>query len=149
MVAWLWQSGATIHLNGSTRETVRANVGTTGAVMFGSDQGRVGQFNELMVNFVLQVLGVLTGIKTFWVVVERVKGYLHDTTLLVVGSFEVLNFIAAIASLVRRILIEIETQHEQDKVVQVYLIHNLIRAKSQQFPLKPLDQERCSHQCHY
>ena len=37
------------------------------------------------------------------------------------GEFPVPNSIAAITSLVRRVLIEIETQRERGKVAQVYL----------------------------
>jgi F-type H+-transporting ATPase subunit gamma len=112
--------------------------------MFGSDQGLVSQFNQLLADFVVQALGELTGIKTLWVVGERVKGYLHDATLPVAGSFEVPNSSTAISSLVERIRIEIETQREQDKVAQVYLFHNLPKSGAVYVPvmqrLLPLDE---------
>ena len=140
LVAWLRQTGAVIH----TSEMARAKVGTTGAVVFGSDQGLVGQFNELLADFAVNKLGEMPGIKTVWVVGERVQGYLNDAALPVASSFQVPNSIAAITSLVGRILIEIETQREQGKVTQVYLFHNRPKSGAVYAPvmqrLLPLDE---------
>ncbi len=120
LVAWLRQSGAVMHAEGKAL----ANVGTTGAVVFGSDQGLVGQFNELLSDFAVHALGEMPGEKSVWVVGERVQGYLDDAGLPMLGSFSVPNSIAAVTTLVGRILIEIEMQREQGKVAQVYLFHN-------------------------
>ncbi len=120
LVVWLRQSGAAIHAEGKAL----ANVGTTGAVVFGSDQGLVGQFNELLSDFAVHSLGEMPGEKSVWVVGERVQGYLDDAGLPMLGSFSVPNSIAAVTTLVGRILVEIEMQREQGKVAQVYLFHN-------------------------
>lgn len=120
LVAWLRQTGAAIYAKGG----VRPNKGVTGAVVFGSDQGLVGQFNEVLADFAVNKLSGMPGNKNIWAVGERVQGYLADAALPATGNFSVPNSIAAITSLVGRILIEIEMQREQGKVVQVYLIHN-------------------------
>ena len=124
LVAWLRQAGAAIYTEGGAKEVKVA----TGAVVFGSDQGLVGQFNEVLAEFAVNKLGAMPGSKNIWAVGERVQGYLNDADLPVAGNFPVPNSIAAITSLVGRILIEIETQREQGKVGEVYLFHNRPRS---------------------
>lgn len=120
LVAWLHHTRTAIYADGGTRK----NIGATGAVVFGSDQGLVGQFNEVLADYAVGRLGAMPGNKNIWAVGERVLGYLNDTALPVTGNFTVPNSIAAITTLVGRILIEIETQREQGKIAEVYLFHN-------------------------
>ncbi|MGA8147465.1 MAG: F0F1 ATP synthase subunit gamma [Gallionellaceae bacterium] len=120
LVAWLRHTGAAIYPGGGAQ----LKKGATGAVVFGSDQGLVGQFNEVLADFAVNKLGDMPGNKNIWAVGERVQGYLADAALPVADNFPVPNSIAAITSLVGRILIEIETQREQGKVAEVYLFHN-------------------------
>jgi len=120
LVAWLRYTGAAIYTGGGTRK----NKGAAGAVVFGSDQGLVGQFNEVLADYAVGKLGAMPGNKNIWAVGERVLGYLNDAALPVTGNFTVPNSIAAITTLVGRILIEIEAQREQGKIAEVYLFHN-------------------------
>lgn len=120
LVAWRRQTGAVMPAAGR----MGASKATTGAVVFGSDQGLVGQFNEVLADFAVNQLGAMPGNKSIWAVGERVHGYLDDAALPMAGSFQVPNSIAAVTSLVGRILIEIDTQRERGKVAQVYLFHN-------------------------
>jgi len=120
LVAWLHQSGAEIRLGGAAQ----AHGGVTGAVVFGSDQGLVGQFNEVLSDLVIGTLRDMPGNKSVLAVGERVQGHLADAALPVTGNFAVPNSITAITSLVGRILIEIEAQRVHGQVVQVYLFHN-------------------------
>ncbi len=98
--------------------------GAIGAVVFGSDQGLVGQFNDVMVEYVVDTLGKLPGKKTVWAVGERIQSRLADTDLLPGKNFILPSSISAIATLVGQILIEIEMQREQGEVGQVYLFYN-------------------------
>lgn len=100
------------------------DAGAIGAVVFGSDQGLVGQFNEDMVSFLVQTLENLPGKKTVWAVGERIQSRLADTDLNVRGSFTLPNAISAITPLVGQILIEMEAQREKGAITQVYLFHN-------------------------
>lgn len=120
LVAWLHHTRTTIYAEGGTQK----NKGVAGAVVFGSDQGLVGQFNEVLADYAVGKLGAMPGNKNIWAVGERVLGYLNDTALPVTGNFTVPNSIAAITTLVGRILIEIEVQREQGKIAEVYLFHN-------------------------
>ena len=98
--------------------------GAIGVVVFGSDQGLVGQFNEVMVDFVTSTLTNMPGDKMIWAVGERIQSRLADTTLPALQSFSLPNSIGAITALVGQILIEIELQREKDKISHVYIFHN-------------------------
>ncbi|MCK9202728.1 MAG: F0F1 ATP synthase subunit gamma, partial [Gallionella sp.] len=141
LVAWLHHTGATIYSEGGARK----NIGATGAVVFGSDQGLVGQFNEVLADFAVGKLGDMQGDKHIFAVGERVLGYLNDAAFPVTSNFTVPNSIAGITTLVGRILIEIEKQRMQGKVAEVYLFHNRPMSGAMYEPvmqrLLPLDEE--------
>jgi F-type H+-transporting ATPase subunit gamma len=141
LVAWLHHTGAAIYTDGGARK----NNGATGAVVFGSDQGLVGQFNEVISEFAAGKLGDMPGDKHVLAVGERVQGYLNDAAFQVTGNFTVPNSIAGITTLVGRILIEIETQRERGKIAEVCLFHNHPKSGAMYDPvmqrLLPLDDE--------
>lgn len=110
-------AGASMHVS-------QQEAGATGAVVFGSDQGLVGQFNEDMVSFLVQTLASMPGEKMVWAVGERIQSRLADTDLSVRGSFTLPNSISAITPLVGQILTEMEAQREKGAITQVYLFHN-------------------------
>ena len=100
-----------------------------GVIVFGSDQGLVGQFNEVMEEFVTRTLATLSGHKTIWVVGERIKSRLAEIDLsnnkiTLKDDFILPNSINAITALVGNILTEIETQRDQSTIDQVYLFHH-------------------------
>lgn len=140
LVAWLRHTGTAIYPEGNARQ----DKVSTGAVVFGSDQGLVGQFNEVLAEFTANALNGMPGNKHVWSVGERVQGYLETVGLPVSGEFPVPNSIAAITSLVRRVLIEIEAQRERGKVAQVYLFYNRPKSRAGYEPvmlrLLPLDE---------
>jgi F-type H+-transporting ATPase subunit gamma len=94
------------------------------AIVFGSDQGLVGQFNEVMAGFAVQTLTALPGRKKIWAVGERIYSCLADASLPPVGKFAVPNSVAAITSLVGEIQIEIEAHRNRKKFTPVYVFHN-------------------------
>lgn len=120
LIACLRQADAGMHMP----QDVRSNQGAISAVVFGSDQGLVGQYNELLADFVLSSLSGMPGDKKILAVGERVQGLLNDAVLPVAGNFLVPNSVSAITQLIGRILIEIDAQREKGEVVQVYLFHN-------------------------
>lgn len=120
LVAWLHQAGAEI----PSGEAARMRAGATGAVVFGSDQGLVGQFNEVLTDFVVGTLRKMPGDKKMLAVGERVQGHLTDVAMAVTGNFPVPNSINAITPLVGRILIEIDAMRKRGEVAQIYLFHN-------------------------
>ena len=65
--------------------TGRADAGAIGAVVFGSDQGLVGQFNEVVADYAIKALAALPGRAQVWAVGERVHARLADAGLPLVG----------------------------------------------------------------
>ena len=120
LVACFRQSGPAL----TATRTAQKEAGPVGAVVFGSDQGLVGQFNEVMAEFVVNTLGNLPGKKVIFAVGERIQSRLADTDLQPAEGFTLPNSISAITPLVGQILIEMESQREKDAITQVYLFHN-------------------------
>lgn len=102
--------------------------GATAAVVFGSDQGLVGQFNDVLVDFVIDALGNLPGKKLVWAVGERVQSRLSESALN--GTFDnapgfaLPTSINAITGLVGQVLLELEARREHSDIDQVYLFYN-------------------------
>jgi F-type H+-transporting ATPase subunit gamma len=127
----------------ASAQAQRREPGVIAAVVFGSDQGLVGQFNDLMADFVVKTLSALPGQKTVWAVGERIQSRLTETNLPLGKSFILPNSIDAITPLVGQILIEVETLREKGEDAQVYLFHNQPKLGSVYTPvsqrLMPLD----------
>lgn len=94
------------------------------ALVFGSDQGLVGQFNDVMANFVVSALETMPEKKIVWTVGERIRSRLTDTSLQLGDHFSLPGSIGAITALVGQILIKIETHREKREIAPVYLFHN-------------------------
>ena len=110
--------------SGAVIRAEQKELGAIGAVVFGSDQGLVGQFNDVMVEFVINTLGNLPDKKTVWAVGERIQSRFAETDLLPVKNFTLPNSISAITPLIGQVLTEMESQCEKGKIAQVYLFHN-------------------------
>ena len=95
-----------------------------GAVVFGSDQGLVGQFNEELAAFAVSMLRPLTGDVVVWVVGERVASGLRESGIRIMGEFVVPNSVTAITPLVGQVLQETEEWRENREARQIYLFHN-------------------------
>ena len=123
----------------------RAESGATGVVVFGSDQGLVGQFNELLAEFVVQKLEQLPGKKMLWAIGERMQSRFAETDLLVRENMALPNSIRAITPLVGRILVEMESQRDKGAITQVYVFHNRPKSGAIYTPvsqrLLPLDEQ--------
>lgn len=114
-----------------------------GAVVFGSDQGLVGQFNETLSEFVVGALAKLPGQKVIWVIGERMQARLEDSGLNPGKGFALPSSINAITPLVGQLLIDIESRRLSEGIDQIYLYHNRPRTGSLYEPvaqlLLPLD----------
>lgn len=107
----------------STREE-RMNLDVIGAIVFGSDQGLVGQFNDAVADFAIKTLADLPGKPQVWTVGERVHARLENAGLPLLGLFPVPNSVKAITLLVGKIQIESEAHRDQGRFTQVYVFHN-------------------------
>jgi len=100
------------------------DAGAIGAVVFGSDQGLVGQFNDVVADYAVKTLAALPGKPEVWAVGERVHARLVDAGLPIMGIFTVPNSVQAITPLVGQIQIESEARRAKGEYVQVYVFHN-------------------------
>ena len=97
---------------------------TVGAVVFGSDQGLVGQFNDVIAQHAVKALAARPGGSQVWAVGERVHARLKDAGVPPVGLFTVPNSVKAITPLVGQILMESEKHHGLSAVAELHLFYN-------------------------
>jgi F-type H+-transporting ATPase subunit gamma len=133
------QAGPAAFAAGPKRKT-----GAVGAVVFGSDQGLVGRFNEVLVEFTATALSGLPGpTKKVWAVGERIHALMADAGLPEAQLLAVPASVTAITPLVGQLLIEIEQARERGEIGEVYLFHNCPTAGAAYDPvskqLLPLD----------
>ncbi len=95
-----------------------------GAVVFGSDQGLVGTFNNTLADFVGQTLDALPGTKEVWSVGDRVQLLLSDKGLTVSTHFAVPASINTIAPLVGQILVKAQESLDEGTFSEFYVFHN-------------------------
>jgi F-type H+-transporting ATPase subunit gamma len=117
---------------------------TVGAVVFGSDQGLVGQFNDIVADDAVKTLVALSPRVKVWAVGERVHARLADTGLPLMGIFAVPNSIRGITPLIGQILMEWEKDLGRDDDAELYLFYNRPQSGSVYDPfhqrLLPLDE---------
>ena len=95
-----------------------------GALVFGSDQGLVGRFNEVVGSLALETLRKLPGPQTIWAVGERVCACLEEAGLAITRRFAVPGSVSAITALVTEIQIEIDTYTARERYSEIRVFHN-------------------------
>jgi F-type H+-transporting ATPase subunit gamma len=127
-----------------TGETRQRNAAGISAVVFGSDQGLVGQFNDVVAGHAVKTLADLTDTPRIWAVGERVHARLKDAGLPLAGLFTVPNSVKAVTPLVGQILVESEAHSSHGEVVELHLFYNRSRSGAAYEPvserLLPLDE---------
>src|SRR5665647_1834714 len=115
------------------------------AIVFGSDQGLVGQFNDSLTGFVSKSLNNLQGKKEIWAVGERVQLLLSDVGFNITNHFPVPGSVNAITPLVGQILVKSEERREKGDTKEVYIFHNQPVSPAAYLPviqrLLPLDEK--------
>lgn len=128
-----------------TERQRKSEAGVIGAVIFGSDQGLIGQFNDVVSDYAIKTLAALPGKPQIWAVGERVHERLADAGLTLMGLFPVPNSIKAITPLVAQIQIESEAHRGKGDYARLYVFHNRPQAGALYEPsgqrLLPLDMQ--------
>lgn len=94
------------------------------AIVFGSDQGLVAQFNDSMATFVSSSLKGLANKKEIWAVGERVQLLLADEGFNTSKLYSVPNDINAVTPLVTELLNKSQEYLQKEKVTAFYIFHN-------------------------
>jgi F-type H+-transporting ATPase subunit gamma len=123
--------------------------GALGAIVFGSDQGLVGQFNDVIADFAIKTLGAMPGKARVWAVGERVHARLADAGLPLMGLMAVPTSVKAISPLVDQLQIESESHRGKRPYAGLYVFHNRPKSGSLYEPtsqrLLPLDAQWQRH----
>src|ERR1035437_9038658 len=102
----------------------QTDAGAIGAVVFGSDQGLVGQFNDVVADFAVKTFAALQAKPEVWVVGRAVHARLADAGVPLIGLFAVPNSVQAITPLVGQIQIESEARRAKGEYARLYIFHN-------------------------
>lgn len=98
--------------------------GPIGAIVFGSDQGLVGRFNEAIAEFALQKLAPMPGRKQIWVVGDRVCEHLSAAGISLAGRHAVPGSVDSISALVEKLQLQSEASHAKGECVEIYIFNN-------------------------
>jgi len=102
----------------------QTDAGAVGAVVFGSDQGLVGQFNDVVADYAIKTLAALPGKPQVWAVGERVHARLKDARVPLIGLFAVPTSVKAITPLVGQIQVDSEAHRAKGEYARLYVFHN-------------------------
>lgn len=118
---------------------------TVSAIVFGSDQGLVGQFNDVMSQFVATSFATFPGKRKVWAVGERVHDRLSDVGLTPNGRFSVPNSINAITPLIEKILSETYSSDAAKEDDELHLFYNSPQSGATYKPVRqrllPMDKQ--------
>ncbi|MFA3790136.1 F0F1 ATP synthase subunit gamma [Aliiglaciecola sp. SL4] len=116
-----------------------------GIIVIGSDQGLVGQFNDILVDFLNVKRQQFGAAQLIWTAGERIQSLLEGQKVLLGRQFPLPNSIESITSFVSEILIEIEQQQTKNQLKEVYLFFNRTLDKPNYGPcfkrILPFDQK--------
>ncbi len=114
-------------------------------IVFGSDQGLVGQFNEVIHTFTNEFLPTINGEVDIWVVGERVYSSLEESGSPLIKKYDVPNSTDAITQLVGQLFVDCESFMPNDTMSNLYVIHNQLKGAMNYEPvltqILPLDKE--------
>jgi len=112
-------------------------------ILFGSDQGLVGQFNKSIGDYGIETLKELGGKQVIWGVGKILCHYLIDAGVHLKDTFALPNSVKQIEALVSQILIEIVNQKMNHEYDELFLIFNKktseINNEQMKLRLLPLD----------
>lgn len=129
-----------------TADKKNVNIKKIGIIVFGSDQGMVGQFNDQIVDFVRRELFKVTANKIVWPVGDRIHSRLKEySDLQLKRPFSVPNSIANISSLIGQILDHIEQERKVSEIDQLIIFYNKPKTRAKFEPsylnLFPIDRQ--------
>lgn len=119
--------------------------GSIGAIVFGSDQGLVGRFNETIAQFALGQLAAMPGGKRISGVGDRVCEQVEAAGFTLVQRYTLPGSVEGISALVERLLLESEASHSKGECASVFIFNNRPQSMALYAPvslrLLPLDAE--------
>jgi F-type H+-transporting ATPase subunit gamma len=99
------------------------------AVLFGSDQGLVGQFNDVIATFTIKALADLPGRHGVFAIGDRVRERVADAGLDLIGHLSVPGSVEFIPSLVQMVQIHCESLLANGTYGRMHTFHNQPHAR--------------------
>ena len=119
--------------------------GVLGAIVFGSDQGLVGQFNEAVTEKAIETLRAASGEPKVFAVGERVHARLADAGLAPVKLFQVPGSVEAIAMLIGQVQIDSDALRGRSGFSSFHIVYNQLQSGASYVPVSqrmlPLDRQ--------
>jgi len=107
------------------RLSLGAQACKTGAIVFGSDQGLVGRFNETLMDFAMTKLQSVPGKLTrIWAAGERMQALIDPPLTAAPQTWVLPASVEAITPLIGRILIDIGAARERGDIAELHVFHN-------------------------
>ena len=115
-------------------------------IVFGTDQGLVGQFNDQIMQLVQSKSDEFKGTQTFWAIGERMYDHLIAANIPVAGQINLPNSVSTITDTIGHILHATTEEWHSEQVTDLYLFHHRPSATSGQYEphwrrLLPLDNQ--------
>jgi F-type H+-transporting ATPase subunit gamma len=107
-----------------TKEPQKNKEKSVCVIVFGTDQGLVGQFNDSMADYVIQSLKSFPVKKEVWVIGERMQSLLSDAGLKAEMLYPVPIGVSSITPLVEQILVKSEEGYEKNHQKEFFIYHN-------------------------
>ena len=109
---------------------VDRNHNNIGVIAFGSDQGLVGQFNNLLSNFLIEKVQNFHGEKYLWAIGGRIHPLLSKADMHMGKSYRLPVCLDTVSDLVGELILEIEWHRENKGINQLFVFHNRPTSKS-------------------
>lgn len=120
-----------VNMAGLTENAVLNNAHKNIAVIaFGSDQGLVGQFNNLLAEFLIKTLQYYPGKKHIWAVGERIQPLLPIAEMDTGKNYRLPASLDTISDLVGELILEIEWQRENNGITELFVFFNTPTSKA-------------------
>lgn len=127
--------------------------GRLGAIVFGSDQGLCGRFNDQVVSAALTTLQEINPAQTqrsIFAIGMRAVAHLEESGQLVQDAMSMPVSLAGITPVVHTLVMRIDSWQQQQRLGRIVLFHNRLLSGTaytpQMVPLLPLDLRRFQHQ---
>ena len=112
-------------------------------VVFGSDQGLVGRFNDIVADHATTLAAGKSGPIAIWTVGQRVHDLMGDSGRKIDHSFDVPSSVDAITTFVSQLLVADGKLLDGDQLIELHLVYNQIAPSATYRPvdvhLLPLD----------
>jgi len=129
-----------------------SDVGRCGVIIFGSDQGMCGQFNEQISRYAiaeLEKLNISPEQLAIFAVGSRIISHLETAGYGIEQTFPMAGSLTEITSMVQEILLHIATWRDRQQIVRIFLFYNHLHSNTLCEPYKlqllPLDREWLQH----